>query len=784
MLVEDKLATVFENEDLVFCLKTNKVLGISERVTSFLDEDFFSEIHEVRTLADYEAIVGKYSPIAHPSRKAELAEVDDSKITYPFQWKGQVFLVSEVLWVNRENQTLHIFIFMDNEKNAFELPERSLLEIVDKMATPAILFTRDFSEVLIASPHVLSLLNNPVSQLAKGFALEDFFEDKAPFAEMLAWSNDPKKNRISIEAKLFLKYSEGNWFELRLFKVRMDEIDCILCFLVDVHKVKVGEEKIKRSNYLLSSIVEVQKHFLAQDSGENPYQLLLTNILGVIEAEVGFIGEVAYDPMGKQVLKIHAATDISKNGEEAAKLYKKYVKDDFLFRHFDNLFGACISNSKVILENDPPSNPYTKGTKVPGHPDIQNFLGIPILKGDTVVGLIGLGNKIGGFLEEDIADLKPFISTYSVIIEAFNFEIAKLKYEKESFEKALILSKVADHSPDLIVMMNDKLEVEYISKAANKFLEVGTDSAVLNRQIRVLLKKTLTDKYKLEDDNYQSRLQVRIPGQGELWLESVVSVIQENDSRKLIAIIRDVSVQAQIEKNLKLSLNKEREINSFVGDFMNTVSHEFKTPLATIMSSLELSQHYLAEKESLERTQRVINHLNKIQAEVTNLHQLVSQSLDYNRFAGKETSLKKERVSFLGFIQNCLLKYGLQCKVDFHSDLSADYEVELDKFLIETTLINLLGNAVKYGGEAKPKLSLMVGDGRFGFEVSDQGIGIKKEELPFVFTPFFRGSNVKGIEGTGFGLVAVKNFVELHSGRITIRSNSGKGTLVNVDFPE
>lgn len=781
MLVNKKLETVFEKEDLVFCLKTNNVLSISERIIGFLDKDFFSDI---KTLGDFETKVQSFSPDSIPGRKAKLTELDDYRVSYDFLWKEKKLSVEELIWLDRSNQTLHIYIFMENERNAFELPEHSLTEIVDKMVTPTILFSYDLSEVLMANSQMISLLTIPVSQLTKGFSVEDFFVDSSSYVKMLEWRNNPRTNKISISSELRLKNFEGNWFELRLFNVKMDEIDCILCFLVDINNIKVGESRLKRSNKLLSSIVEVQKHFLAQDSGTNPYQLLLSNILGVIEANLGFVGEVAYDPNGKQVLKIHAATDISGNSEASSKLYNKYVKDDFLFRHFDNLFGACILGAKVILENDPPSNPHTKGVKVPGHPHIENFLGIPILKGDTVVGLIGLGNKPGGFHETDISDLEPFASTYSVIIEAFNFEVAKLKYEKESFEKALILSKVAVHSPDLIVMMNEKYELDYISNSVNRFFETANSSNAIHRKIRALLKRTLSEKYKVSEENYQSRLQVNIHGLGEFWLESVVSVIKENEKLKFIAIIRDVSVQAQIEKNLKLSLNKEREINSFVNDFMNTVSHEFKTPLATIMSSLELSNHYLENEGGVESLEKISNHLNKIQKEVNNLHQLVSQSMDYNRFANRETTLKKERVSFLSFIGDCLQKYGFQSNIDVIDEVGHDFEVDLDKFLLETCLNNLLGNAIKYGGSSKPKLCLFSKGKRFGFIVADQGIGIKKEELAYVFTPFFRGSNVNGIEGTGFGLVAVKNFVELHSGKITIESSAGNGTIVEVSFPE
>ena len=781
MLDDNEVITVFENEDLIFSLKTGRLISKSNRISSFFGGVFFSKIS---SLDEYEELIGDYSSLGYISRVGRLTDCEDDNLEFSLKWNGKVFFVNERVWKDQMNDTLHVYIFIENPDNVFELSEKFLLEIVDKMSLPSIVFNKDFSRALMANSLILDLFQLPLSQLVKGFVIQDLFVKRSVFSEILSWLKDESKNRISIEGKLYLKNIQGNWFNLRFYKVRMDEEDCVVCFLIDINKFKSGEVNMQRTNELLSNMIEVQKHFLAQESGAKPYQLLLDNILGVIEAKLGFIGEVAFDHQGKQVLKIHAATDISQDGPEASRLYQKYLKDDFLFRHFDNLFGACIKEAEIILENNPPQNPHTKGKYIPGHPHIENFLGIPILKGERVVGLIGLGNKSGGFVESDVTELQPFVSTYSVIIEAFNFEVEKIKYEKDALEKAMLLSKVADASPDLIVMMNENSELEYISNATEKFLEKGIKPTGIHRKIKLLLKKTYSEKYRVNKDFYRSRQKVKVSAKEGLWLESVVSVLKENNRTKLFAIIRDVSVQAQIEENLKLSLNKEREFNSFVGDFMNTVSHEFKTPLATIMSSLELANHYLTSISPDSGKEKVMQHFRKIQAEVNNLHHLVSQSLDYDRFAGKVAALKKEPVSFREFIEDCVRKHRFQSKIEFVSDLDYNFEVSLDKFLIETSLINLLENAIKYGGKSKPVLRLQTNETKFGFEVSDKGIGIKKEELPYVFTPFYRGSNANGIEGTGFGLVAVKNFVGLHEGEVFIESESGKGTLVKVWFPQ
>ncbi|SFT84288.1 His Kinase A (phospho-acceptor) domain-containing protein [Algoriphagus locisalis] len=780
MLKTEQILTAFNNEDLVFSLETGELLKISERITRLLDDQIFTGFD---SLVEYEAILARFSIGERLHERLKLIDSNDFFLESTLQVGGVIYTLNELIWLDREDMTLHIFVFVVSDDNSFDLPESSMIEIVDKMPNPSLLISGDFSEVLIANIPMIKLLNQPVSGLVRGFHLGDFFADHELFQKLLQWALEPGGNRLSFQAKLYLKNPEGNWFDITLFKAKVDDKDCILILLLSADKSKRDQLNLERSNSLLSNIVEVQKLFLAQEYEAKPYQLLLTNILGVIEAEIGFIGEVAFDLNNKQVLKIHAATDISTAGPEAFKLYDKYVKNDFLFRHFDNLFGACITESKVILENNPPQNPHTKGIKIPGHPHIDNFLGIPILKGDKVVGLIGLGNKKGGFCESDIQELEPFASTYSVIIEAFNYETEKIKYEKESLEKALILSKVADFSPDLIVVANEDFEIEYLSKSSEKFFEIGVDTSTIHRKIRALLKKTLVEKNRVSKDLFKSRLKIRSNSGNSIWLESMMSLMQDSHSPKLIAVIRDVSVQARTEENLKLSLKKEREFNSFVSDFMNTVSHEFKTPLATIMSSLELSKHYLDNIEEQTSLERVKYHCGKIQSEINNLHQIVSHSLDFNRFAIQGTALKEVQVNYRKFIEACVNKYGLKSSIEYLPEVDQSLEVNIDKFMIETSLVNIMTNAIKYGGERKPELRLFKEGKWFGFTVTDHGIGIKKEELSYIFTPFFRGSNVKGIEGTGFGLVAVKNFIEIHGGNIKFKSEYGVGTTVEVRLP-
>ncbi|MDR7132631.1 signal transduction histidine kinase [Algoriphagus sp. 4150] len=773
--------TIFENEDLVFDLKSRQLLKASDRLWKRFGKKFSSL---VKTLDDFEKFTSSNSvgPNYHISRNFH--EKGNQFCNYTLQWEGGDFLINELSWVNPQNDTFHVVLKFLDRNNIFEVPYPALLETVEKLENPAILFDQGLTRAIVVNAALTPLLNQPVSELAEGFVIKDFFADELQFKNVMDWVMGTGSSVFSIEARLYLGSGESTWYELTLYKTIPEKDVLILCSLKDISVQKATEEKLTRTNELLSRVLEVQNHFLAQSEGANPYELLLGNILNVIDAKLGFVGKVNSDEEGKKVLKIHAATDFSHQGEAASRLYHKHIKDNFLFRHLDNLFGACIVESKIILENNPPSNPHTKGKSIAGHPSIDNFLGVPIFKGDEVIGLIGLGNKEGGFTEQDLSDLKPFVSTYSVIIEAFRSEQDKIRFEKESLVKARILAEVADHSPDLIVVMNGMNDFEFISPSASQFFDEGIRPEEIQRKISLLLKKTISPEFRLSEERYRSRLKLNIKKDGEYWVESNVNIIQEGSNQKVIAVIRDVSSQMDYEQRLIKSLKKEKQFNSFVSDFMNIVSHEFKTPLTTIISSMELSKYYLNNLPASPGVTKMKLHYEKMELELENLHKLMVHSLDYERFVNNSPALKKEKIYMVRFVENLLKAHGYLSDVDFASEIDVDFTVDWDKFLMETGIINLVGNALKYGGDLrKPVVKLFQSLDTYGIEVRDYGLGIVEEELPYVFTPFFRGSNVNGIEGTGFGLVAVKNFVEMHGGKVAVKSKINKGTTVVVSFP-
>lgn len=177
----------------------------------------------------------------------------------------------------------------------------------------------------------------------------------------------------------------------------------------------------------------------------------------------------------------------------------------------------------------------------------------------------------------------------------------------------------------------------------------------------------------------------------------------------------------------------------------------------------------------------LVDIVEKIEQELDNLHRIVTQSRDYKRFVENTPVLKKVNVSVRESVEDTINKNGLQDKLIYRSEVGYDLRVGWDRFLIQTCFLNLISNALKFGGYIrKLEVTVFREGGRFGVRVTDFEIGIAQEDLPYIYTSFFRGANSEGIAGSG--LVAVKKIVEMHQGQISIQMQLGEGTDVTLTF--
>lgn len=245
----------------------------------------------------------------------------------------------------------------------------------------------------------------------------------------------------------------------------------------------------------------------------------------------------------------------------------------------------------------------------------------------------------------------------------------------------------------------------------------------------------------------------------------------------------DITVQKQAEATLRQTLAKEKELSELKSRFVSMASHEFRTPLATILAlteTLSAYRHRLPDEQIEQRLEKIkdqISHLKGIMEDVLLLSRMQARRVD---FQPVELDLDALCRNILGEFQSP----GDNARRLQYSHSGPVHPVQVDQKLMRQIVSNLVSNAVKYSSHDKPiHLSLQFTDEAFIVQVRDEGIGIPEADLKHLFEPFHRAANVGAISGTGLGLVITKEAVELHGGTITIESQVKQGTTCTIRIP-
>ncbi len=255
----------------------------------------------------------------------------------------------------------------------------------------------------------------------------------------------------------------------------------------------------------------------------------------------------------------------------------------------------------------------------------------------------------------------------------------------------------------------------------------------------------------------------------------------EDEQGKVIAIQavgRDITRLQRAEEELA----REREIVAFRQQLIDMVSHEFRTPLTVIQTSAELLK---LNKDRLGEEQR-LSHLEKIDKQVQRLIHLLDDVLILGKTDSKNLHILAETINIRTFFKDLISDYALmqpeyKLSVTFHT---AQTSFRSGKIALDHIFYNLISNAVRYSiPGSQIMIDVWLNFSGLSVEVTDEGIGIPKEEQDHIFDTFYRASNVKHINGTGLGLRIVKQYVDLHRGDIFVHSILQHGTTFSVWLP-
>ena len=268
---------------------------------------------------------------------------------------------------------------------------------------------------------------------------------------------------------------------------------------------------------------------------------------------------------------------------------------------------------------------------------------------------------------------------------------------------------------------------------------------------------------------------------------------QDPEGVKIYVGVRDITKleEERTEYNRKLSaaLSQAEEANKGKSYFLFNMSHDIRTPLNAIIGYSELAKNHLDEKEVLD------DYIDKIQICGNQLLGLIDDVLDMAKIESGKLDIVEKPCLCQDIMNEIMVSVSESAKkkgITFEASGNACHSIiRCDKVKVQKILLNILSNAMKYtpcGG----KVSLLVHEdiresgnvSDFTFVVKDNGIGISKEFLPYVFNSFSRERNatLSGVSGTGLGMTITKRLVDAMGGRIDIESEQGKGTTVTVSI--
>lgn len=371
--------------------------------------------------------------------------------------------------------------------------------------------------------------------------------------------------------------------------------------------------------------------------------------------------------------------------------------------------------------------------------------------------------------------LFKYNSKEEIINQDFNILISKRYYDdnvrkllQEAFERGA--DKEIQVGTEIYGVRKDGAEIPVevsltsYKEGGEKFYLAFLIDITLRMEIRSTLREQRADLQRINKD--MERLNADL----EMMVEARTSKL------------RETMEELELSRNeLTEALNKEKELGNMKNSFVSLASHEFKTPLSTILSSASLLSKYTTTEDQSKRDR----HIQRIQSAVTNMNNILNEFLSLRRLEHGKMSANiaswniPDIVKIQAQEMTGILKQG-QKIVRTHR---GDSHYEIDESLFKNVIINLLSNAIKFSGKNSTiYIDTQIENRIFTFQIKDEGVGIPPSDMKYIGQLFFRAGNATNINGTGLGLHIVAQYIEIMNGVMDIQSEPNKGTTITITF--
>ncbi|MBO6517518.1 MAG: PAS domain S-box protein [Bacteroidia bacterium] len=381
-------------------------------------------------------------------------------------------------------------------------------------------------------------------------------------------------------------------------------------------------------------------------------------------------------------------------------------------------------------------------------------------------------------------NLEGLVEERTRLLKEANAKLESEVVRQDETQRALLESQklykaIAENFPNgTISVLDPNLNFLFIEGQGLRDMGYGTEELVGRNYLDVIPEET--------QNTIKQRLSVVFEGTSATFVMEVKqhtfrvrAVPLEDDHNaidRILLVESNITQQKNAEREIYNSLQKEKELNEMKSKFVSMASHEFRTPLSTILSSSSLIGKYTQAGQP----DRVVKHTERIQSNVRNLTMILNDFLSIEKLENYSLSTEMDNVDIVECIND--VKEDLQMlkkpnqTISLHHNLS-DPIVKTDRFIIQNILTNLVSNAIKYSPDNETILIKMKKESsRLTIVVKDNGIGISKEDQEHLFNRFYRASNAGNVQGTGLGLHIVKRYIALLNGELIFESRLNEGS--------
>lgn len=404
---------------------------------------------------------------------------------------------------------------------------------------------------------------------------------------------------------------------------------------------------------------------------------------------------------------------------------------------------------------------------------------------------MGFANKEEDYTYEDVEFLQPLISGYANLIKAIRINRMRKESDLLRQQSENLYRLLSENTGDIISLHNLDLSFQYLSPSVEKLLGYTPQELLGTNLAPVLGDKLSKTILNLDHDHkFVFAFNHKIYHK-KVSFEILVKPLFDETGKvySYLTTSRDVTERELGLRELKKSLVKERELNQLKSRFISMTSHEFRTPLSTILSSMELLQIVASQVDDPKFKEKHQAHVQRINSQIKRLTNVISDVMLLEKHSQNKLVVNAQPVSLRSFVKDVVNLQGSN-----HEEWDKPLVMKLpeedrtaftDPVWLTHVVKNLVENALKYSIDAKksPILRLRYFAKNYEISVRDFGVGIPGDDQKYIFNSFFRAKNVTHIKGTGLGLNIVNEFVKKLGGKINFHSEEGLGSEFVVTLP-